>query len=166
MITVGIADLNIAKAPERLVTYALGSCVGICLYDSDRRIAGLAHIMLPWSKEAAAAGGAKNGSSGVAAEYRFADTGITELIRLMCAAGARKHALTAKIAGGAKMFSFNSSVFNIGERNVEAVRRVLAAYEIPIIAEDTGKDYGRTIFFSAEDGSLEIRAASKPVLKI
>lgn len=162
MITVGIADLNVAKGSEKLATYALGSCVGICLYDADKKIAGLVHIMLPWSKEEAAVNGKGTGNN----ICRFADTGITELIRQMCAAGARKSRLTAKIAGGAKMFSFNSSVFNIGERNVEAVKKVLAAYKIPIVAEETGKDFGRTVFFSAEDGSVEIRAASKPIIKI
>lgn len=70
-INVGISDLNIAFAPDVLATYALGSCVGICLYDQDRQLAGLAHIMLPWSKEASNPGDNP---------FRYADTGITELV--------------------------------------------------------------------------------------
>ncbi|MCM1327877.1 MAG: chemotaxis protein CheD [Ruminococcus sp.] len=154
MVTVGIADLNVVKSPDSLITYALGSCVGICLYDSDRKIAGLAHIMLPLSTEAG--GGADN-------KRRYADTGIAELVQMMSQAGAVQSRLTAKIAGGAQMFKGNSSaMFNIGERNVAAVKKVLASYRIRIIAEETGADFGRTVVFHGDDGKMEIRAAMKP----
>ena len=73
-VTVGIADLNVVKAPDSLITYALGSCVGICLYDPEKKIAGMAHIMLPLSKEAV---------QGVDNKRRYADTGIMELIQDM-----------------------------------------------------------------------------------
>ncbi|MCH5193190.1 MAG: chemotaxis protein CheD [Oscillospiraceae bacterium] len=152
-ITVGIADLNVAKVPDSLVTYALGSCVGVCLYDNSKKIAGMVHIMLPLSTEAA--NGADN-------KRRYADTGIKELIELMIKNGASKTSLTAKIAGGAQMFKVASATFNIGERNVAAVKKVLAANGIRIVAEDTGLDYGRTQYFYAENGAMEIRAASKP----
>ena len=158
MINIGIADLNTTKCPGVLATYALGSCIGICLYDAELKIAGLAHIMLPWSKDAGA--GADNNMR------RYADTGITELIQKMCAMGAKKYRLTAKIAGGAQMFNTNSTVFNIGERNVEAVKKVLATYNIPIVAEETGSNYGRTVFFYSEDGIMEVRAATKPTKRL
>lgn len=153
MVTVGIADLNVVKAPDKLVTYALGSCVGVCLYDKDKKVAGLVHIMLPLSTETTN-GGADN-------KRRYADTGIKELVELMVKNGASKFGMTAKIAGGAQMFKVASSTFNIGERNVAAVKKVLASYNIRIIAEDTGLDYGRTQFFHADTGIMEIRAASK-----
>ena len=152
IITVGIADLNVAKAPDTLVTYALGSCVGICLYDADKKIAGLAHIMLPLSKEAV---------QGVDNKRRYADTGIMELIQTMNLQGASTSRLTAKIAGGAQMFSANSSVFNIGERNVEAVKKILSSYRIRIVAEETGLNFGRTVFFHGDTGVMEVRAATK-----
>lgn len=152
-VTVGIADLNVVKSPDTLVTYALGSCVGICLYDPDKKIAGLAHIMLPLSTEAA---------QGVNNKRRYADTGIAELIQKMTALGANKARLTAKIAGGAQMFSVNSTVFNIGERNVAAVKQVLASYRIRIIAEETGANFGRTQYFHGDTGVMEIRAATRP----
>ncbi|MCD7730525.1 MAG: chemotaxis protein CheD [Oscillospiraceae bacterium] len=155
MITVGIADLNVGKDGDVLATYALGSCVGICLYDSSTKIAGLAHIMLPLSKDAA---GGKNTPEN---RRRYADTGITELIQTMSLSGATASRLTAKIAGGAQMFSTNSSVFNIGERNVAAVKKVLAAYKVNIIAEETGLNFGRTVFFHADTGIMEVRAATK-----
>ncbi|MDE7301963.1 MAG: chemotaxis protein CheD [Oscillospiraceae bacterium] len=152
-VTVGIADLNVVRAPDVLVTYALGSCVGICLYDAEKKIAGLAHIMLPQSKEAA---------QGIDNKRRYADTGIAELIQKMTMMGANKARLTAKIAGGAQMFNANSAVFNIGERNVEAVKQVLASYRIRIIAEETGANFGRTQYFHGDTGIMEIRAATRP----
>lgn len=152
LVTVGIADLNVVKAPDSLVTYALGSCVGICLYDAEKKLAGLAHIMLPLSKEAV---------QGVNNKRRYADTGIMELIQTMNLQGSQTGRLTAKIAGGAQMFNANSAVFNIGERNVEAVKKVLAAYRIRIIAEETGLNFGRTVFFHGDTGIMEVRAATQ-----
>ncbi len=153
-ITVGISDLNIAQAPDVLVTYALGSCVGICLYDANIKLAGLAHIMLPSVSQA---------PSSAHQPFKFADTAIELLIRKMEAAGGRRVLLKAKIAGGAQMFSglSNSSIANIGQRNTQAVKMELMRQRIPIIAEDTGKDYGRTLFLTADDGMMRIKSASK-----
>ncbi|MEG0752299.1 MAG: chemotaxis protein CheD [Angelakisella sp.] len=153
-ITVGISDLNVVKAPDILVTYALGSCVGICLYDANSRIAGLSHIMLPDSKQIV---------GGAAQSKKFADTGIVELLRDMEAMGAKRVFIKAKIAGGAQMFAAmsNSAIANIGSRNVVAVKAVLAGLRIPIVAEDTGKDYGRTLYFHAEDGTMQIKSGTK-----
>lgn len=159
VVTVGIADLNVVKEPDVLATYALGSCVGICLYDAEKKIAGLAHIMLPLSREAA-------GNNGIDNRRRYADTGITELIQSMSLMGASPARLTAKIAGGAQMFSTTSSVFNIGERNVAAVKKILAAYKIRIIAEEIGENYGRTVFFHADTGIMEVRAATRTTLMV
>ena len=153
-ITVGISDLNVVKAPDILVTYALGSCIGICLYDASTKTAGLSHIMLP---SAAAAPNVAN------QPMKFADTAIELLIRKMEATGAHRALLKAKIAGGAQMFSglSNSSIANIGLRNAQAVKMELMRQRIPISAEDTGKNYGRTLFFSADDGMMTIKSATK-----
>ncbi|MEG1754484.1 MAG: chemotaxis protein CheD, partial [Christensenella sp.] len=116
-ITVGIADINIAKNEDILVTYALGSCVGICLYDSQIKLAGLAHIMLPSSLQLV---------NVTNQPYKFADTGIKELLKMMKVNGANPMRLRAKIAGGAQMFAAltNSSLANIGGRNTEAVKQM------------------------------------------
>ncbi len=152
IVTVGIADLKTVKAPDTLATYALGSCVGVCLYDKEKKIAGLAHIMLPWSSEAV---------QNIENKRRYADTGIAELIDLMVSQGASAAGMTAKIAGGAKMFSVGSSVFNIGERNIDAVKKVLAGYGIRITAEETGLNFGRTVFFHGDTGIMEVRSAMR-----
>ena len=140
-ITVGISDLNIAKAPDILVTYALGSCVGICLYDPMVKLAGLSHIMLPSS----------NLNNDPKQAYRFADTAIVLLVKKM------------EMAGGAQMFAAitNSSISNIGQRNIAAVKETLAKLRIPIIADDTGKNYGRTLYFNAADGTMRIKSVNR-----
>ena len=149
IVKVGMADLNIVKLPDSLTTLGLGSCVGIGLYDKINKIAGLAHIMLPSSKEI------KNNSS----KPKFADTGIEELVDLMVKSGANRNGLVAKIAGGSQMFNFNSNndILRIGERNVNATKEKLSELKIRIIAEDTGGNFGRTIVLSSQDGSLHIR---------
>lgn len=154
LITVGISDLNIARNGDVLVTYALGSCVGICLYDSIWKVAGLAHIMLPES----------TGFNPTGAQiYKFANLAIPALIEKMERVGAKRICVKAKIAGGAQMFAVNneSSLSNIGQRNVIAVRAALQRLNIPILVEDVGKDYGRTQFLSSADGSMRIRSVNR-----
>ncbi|NLK43010.1 MAG: chemotaxis protein CheD [Tissierellia bacterium] len=148
-IKVGMADLNVTKAPDQLTTLGLGSCVGITLYDGVNKIAGLAHIMLPSSKEI------KNNDN----KAKFADTGIEELIKSMVAIGANKNNLVAKIAGGAQMFNFNSNnhMLKIGERNVVATKEKLKELNIRIVSEDTGGNFGRTIVLDSTNGSLYVR---------
>lgn len=151
-LTIGISDMKICRPPDVLVTYALGSCVGICLLDSLAGIGGLSHIMLPDSTQA---------TSGAATPMRFADTAVPMLISQMVMAGASRSRIKAKIAGGAVMFATASERFNIGERNIAAVKAALRKEGIPIIAEDVGLDYGRTVFFYPETGIMEVRAAAK-----
>ncbi len=156
-INIGISDLNIAKPPNILATYALGSCIGICLHDKARNIGGLVHIMLPNSKEATKASDNPR---------RYADTGIAELIEILRKNGAITSGLTAKIAGGAQMFQTNLETFNIGARNIAAVKQVLAHYRIPIIAEDTGSNYGRTVFFDVASGVMQVKSVSKGIVNL
>ncbi len=155
VIKVGMADLNICVSPDGITTLGLGSCVGIAIRDPITKIGGLAHIMLPDSKTI------RNNSN----IPKFADTGIEELVRRVVAKGANRSRLVAKIAGGAQMFSFqggNSEAVRVGERNVEASKKKLAELKIPILAEDTGKNYGRTVIFYPETGDFVIRAVGKP----
>ncbi len=156
-VTIGISDLNVVKSPDVLVTYALGSCVGICLLDKSSGIGGMAHIMLPSSKES------RNASENL---RRYADTGIAELVNMMTRKGANISNMTAKIAGGAQMFQTQMKSFNIGERNVESVKNVLKKYGIKIIAEDTGSNYGRTVFFYAQNGIMQVKSVTKGTIEL
>ncbi|NLZ82637.1 MAG: chemotaxis protein CheD [Clostridiales bacterium] len=153
MIKVGMADLNVCVAPNAITTLGLGSCVGIILYDQRNKIAGLAHVMLPDSTKIS------NNEN----KAKFADTGIDELINRMKEIGANPRGLVAKIAGGAQMFAFskNNDMMRIGDRNVEATKAKLNELSIPILAEDTGFNYGRTIEFHPETGELHIKSVGK-----
>lgn len=157
MIKVGMADMKFCKAPDALTTLGLGSCIGACIYDPVAKIAGMVHYMLPDSTRI-------KSNQNVA---KFGDTGIGELIRQMEEAGARKSRMVAKIAGGAKMFAVAAGVnlpgLNVGENNIEAARINFQANGIKIIAEDVGLNYGRTIEFMAEDGSLIIKSVGKDI---
>ena len=149
-IKVGMADLNVCVSPDRITTLGLGSCVGIALRDPVTKIGGLAHIMLPDSTTI------RNNSN----IPKFADTGIEELVKQVTRKGANRSRLVAKIAGGAQMFGFNSNseMVRVGERNVQATKKKLAELRIPILAEDTGKNFGRTVIFYPETGDFVIRA--------
>lgn len=155
MIKVGMADLNVCKSADILTTLGLGSCIGIVLYDPVSKVSGLAHIMLPDSTKI------KNNSN----KAKFADTAIDQVIKDMVKLGANKNRLVAKLAGGAQMFAFNSSndLMRIGERNTIASRNKLRQLGIKVLAEDTGKNYGRTIEFYSETGDLLIKTIGKEV---
>lgn len=153
IIKVGMADLKTCVSPNGVTTLGLGSCVGIALRDPVTKIGGLAHVMLPDSTVI------RNSSQNIA---KFADTGITELVHQMEKLGARKNRIVAKIAGGAAMFVTNRpDAVQVGQRNVEATEMKLHELNIPIIAKDTGKNYGRTVTFFPETGEFHIRAVGK-----
>ena len=149
---VGIADMKMAQKGERLITYALGSCIGICLYDPQIKLAAMVHIMLPINMEA----GRKN-------TFKYADTGIRETLNQMVAKGAVKGRITAKIAGGARMFEVNGGTLgSIGQRNSESVHQVLRRENIRLLWEDVGGKVARTMEFDSATGNGIIRSYGVP----
>jgi chemotaxis protein CheD len=159
LIKVGMADLNIASGGALLKTTGLGSCVGVTLYDPQLKLAGMAHIMLPLSEIA------REGQLNVA---KYADTAIPELIRRLREKGADINRLVAKMAGGAQMFAFavGGDSMRIGPRNVESAKLVLDSFSIPLAAEDTGANYGRTVELDSGTGILMIRSVQLGVKEI
>ncbi len=153
-----MADLKLCKAPDAITTLGLGSCVGIAIRDPITKVGGLAHIMLPDSTQ----------FSGTVNIPKYADTGAKELVRLIVANGGNRTRLVAKIAGGAQMFAFQSKneMTAVGQRNVEAVKKILAEMKIPILASDTGLNFGRTVEFYPETGDYIIKAVGKGVKTI
>ncbi len=156
---VGISDFKTGKAPLTLVTYALGSCVGICLYDPVVRVGGLSHIMLPDSMMFA-----QNGIN----RMKFADTAIPDMLEALCKMGADRRRITAKIAGGAQMFKVQEDrpLGMIGARNSRSVKAVLSELRIPVKTEDTGADYGRTLYFELATGNVRVQSLNKKVLQL
>ena len=151
-ITIGIADMKMAKDTGMLITYALGSCIGICLYDQRIKLASLIHIMLPLNMEP----GRKN-------TMKYADTGIRETLKMMEAKGASRARITAKIAGGAKMFEVSGgSLGNIGQRNIESVHLNLRREGIQLLIEDVGGSVARTLLFDPGTGLACVRSYGRP----
>ena len=157
-VKVGIADLNLVLDPGTIMTIGLGSCIGIALYDRVLRVAGLSHIMLPDSTQF------KNANN----PMKFADSAIPILIEKMQQQGRRKQNISAKIAGGASMFNFSdkSIISDIGKRNSEAVKKALKDIGIPIIAEDTGGDKGRTMILEASTGKVTLKIVGKGIIEL
>jgi len=159
VVKVGIAQLDVAIQTQTIRTSGLGSCVGVVIYDESKQIAGLVHVMLPDSALS------RGGQLTVA---KFADTGVPALVEIMKKRGAIPFKLKAKIAGGAQMFKFtsNQDSMRIGPRNVDAVKDQLRKLGIPIIAEDTGGNSGRTIEFNPQTSKLQIRTVNQGVKDI
>lgn len=153
LIKVGMADYKVGQNPASLITYGLGSCIGIAFYDSLTKVGGLAHIMLPDSKQARASDN----------PAKFADTALPLMLADMLKLGAQKSRITAKLAGGAQMFAFANAtdIMRVGERNAEAVRAKLKQMEVRVVAEDTGGNYGRTVELNLLTGAYHIRTIDK-----
>ena len=151
---VRISDYKVASYPDTLITIALGSCVGIAIYDPKTKVGGLSHIMLP-------------DSSLFKPPYKaekFADLAIPQMV-----AEIRKqtntHALVAKIAGGASMFQFSSQGEgeSIGERNIKAVIESLNELKIPLLGQNTGGNIGRTMIVDLDEFKVKVRNANRDI---
>jgi len=150
---VGIGDMKLTRNEGRIITYALGSCIGISFYDPRIRLGALLHIMLP-----------SRFSANDPNVFKYADTGIRETLRKLTAFGLMKQRTVVKIAGGAKMFeiSGNSDFGNIGQRNTASVKKVLQEEGLRIMAEDTGGSYARTMLLNIVTGDVTIRTFGRP----
>lgn len=153
IIRIGMAELNITQSPNVLTTLGLGSCVGIVLYDPVIKVAGMIHAMLPCAEE-------MKDHTNIA---KFADTGTLDAYEKLKKIGASSQRIVAKIAGGAQMFAFNqmNDSLKVGARNIAAAKQILNSLRIPIIAEDTGGNFGRTIEFYTETGILLIKTVGQ-----
>ena len=152
---VGIADMKMARDSGMLVTYALGSCIGICLYDPLKKLGAMVHVMLPLNMEASRR-----------SPLKYADTGIRETLRQMEGQGAMRSRIVAKMAGGARMFDVPGSgnLGNIGQRNIESAHLVLRREGVRLLREDVGGTTARTLLFDTQTGQACVRSYGKPEL--
>ena len=146
---VGIADMKFARQHGLLVTYALGSCIGICLYDPMIKLGALVHIMLPINME-----------RGRTHPFKYADTGVQATLQKMQAFGGQPSRMTAKIAGGARMFEVQGDGFlgSIGQRNIESVKWALQKAGIRLLREEVGGTVARTLLFDVSNGQGCVRS--------
>jgi chemotaxis protein CheD len=140
-------ELGVAEYPRVLVTPALGSCVGVSLWDAFRRRGGLAHVMLPSPSDSRVAGRID----------RFASVALPRLAEAV-AEGSSIRRVVAKIAGGSTMFGVDGGLASIGERNILEVKAQLALLRIPLVAEDTGGAHARTMELYLDTGLVVVRS--------
>ncbi len=150
-VQVGISELVVTEGDDTLKSYGLGSCLAVALYDLETEIGGLAHIMLPDGDDA---------ENSERKPGKYANTAIRELLRQMVERGATYTQVEAKLVGGSDMFEFENFGDGIGERNIEAARRELEKLGVPIVAEDVGGEFGRTVEFCPATGSIDVTTAT------
>ena len=143
---IGIGEYRVGSFP--MMTIGLGSCIGLTLYDDKLKIGAMVHIMLPESAGRTDRPG------------KYADTAIPTILDELIALGGKKRTIIAKMAGGACMFEYFGANLNIGERNIQKVKALLATHQLRLISEDVGGKVGRSVtFFPANGGKVSIRRA-------
>jgi chemotaxis protein CheD len=148
---IGIADMKISTRDEDvLVTYALGSCLGITVYDPVARVGGMIHVMLPLSSV--------NPEKAKSNPWMFVDTGVPELFKACYKAGAKKERMVLRVAGGASIQNNeNSDQFQIGKRNFLMLRKLLWKNNVLIDASDVGDRHSRTMSLDMSNGDVILK---------
>ncbi|MBN2841826.1 MAG: chemotaxis protein CheD [Sedimentisphaerales bacterium] len=145
---VDISDAKVSTSDEDvIITYSLGSCIGVCMYDRKARVGGMLHFQLPDSHN--------NPDKAKANPYMFADTGIKLLIDKLCSVGADLRRLQVKIAGGAQIMN-DARMFQIGKRNYAAIRQIMWKKGIFIEKEDVGGSSARSLVLNMADGKVTV----------
>ncbi len=155
---VGVADMKVSNNPaDAVVTYSLGSCIGLVIYDPVARVGGILHYMLPESaidKEKAAQ-----------KPFMFADTGIPRLFKTAYTMGAKKHRVKIFVAGGAEILDQNG-FFNIGKRNYLALKKMFFKNNVMIDKQDVGGNINRTIRIEIASGDIFLKTSGSQEVKI
>jgi chemotaxis protein CheD len=150
-LVIGISDCQCSNNPEDvLVTYALGSCIAVAIYDPVVKVGGLLHFMLPES--------ALDQKKAAESPAMFADTGIPLLFKSCYQLGAEKKRMKVKVVGGASILN-DASYFRIGQKNITAMRKILWKNNVLIDGEDTGLNCNRTVRLSIADGKCYVKTA-------
>ncbi len=152
-IIVNVSDAKVSsKSDDVIMTYSLGSCIAVCMYDSTSKIGGMLHFQLPESSLDPAKSETK--------PFMFADTGVNRLLNKLLSMGASKNRIKVKIAGGASMDT-GPKGFDIGKRNHLAIRKIMWKYGLMINAEDVGGISPRNMYLDIEDGTVTVRLEGK-----
>ena len=157
-IVVGIADIKVSNNPEdTLITYALGSCIGVIVYDPVVKVGGLLHFMLPESKV--------NPQRAKENPYMFADTGVPLLFKTCYKYGAKKRRMIVKVAGGAEIMD-EARYFNIGKKNYAVLRKIFWRNGVLIRAEDVGGMVNRTVELDIVTGEVRLKITGQGIRKL
>jgi chemotaxis protein CheD len=152
-VVVGVGDLAVSNNPAVVIaTYSLGSCVGVTIYDPVMRVGGLLHLMLPES--------AINPAKAAQQPAMFADTGVPALFRAAYEMRADKHRVVICVAGGAQMMD-QGGVFNIGQRNHDAVATLLNQHGLRVLATEVGGMVSRTVMLNVRTGEVRLKVSGQ-----
>jgi chemotaxis protein CheD len=155
---VSIADMKVTKNPEdSLITYSLGSCIGVMIYDPVAKVGGLLHFMLPDSQI--------DPQKAQKNPWMFADTGIPSLFKEAYKLGATKERLDVKVAGGSQIMD-GAGFFNIGKRNYMTLRKIFWSHGILIRAEDVGGSGNRTVTLDVSSGKVLVKSSASEVKEL
>ncbi|MDF1615172.1 chemotaxis protein CheD [Desulfurivibrio dismutans] len=152
-IVVGISDMKVSNNPEDvLITYSLGSCIGVVIWDPVAKVAGLLHYMLPDSS--------LDKEKAQLKPFMFADTGIPRLFKETYKYGAAKSRLVVKVVGGSQIMD-SSGIFNIGKRNYAVLRKMFWKNHIMVTAEDVGESGNRTVSIEVDTGRTMLKVSGR-----
>jgi len=155
---VGVADVAVSSNPEdTLITYSLGSCIGVVIYDPAAKVAGLLHYMLPESTVDPEKARLK--------PAMFADTGVPLLFKASYQLGAKKQNMIVRIAGGSQILD-DSGVFNIGKRNYMALRKIFWRNNVLVQAEHIGGSVNRTVRIDLKTGTVILKVSGQGELEL
>ncbi len=157
-LVVGVSDMKVSNDPESiLITYSLGSCIGIAVYDSVVRVGGLLHFMLPDST--------LDPSKAQKNPNMFADSGIPNLFKSAYKLGAKKQRMRVVVVGGSQVLD-QKGFFNIGKRNYMAARKMFWKNNVMIDYENVGGSVNRTIKLALKDGTGWLKISGQGVIEI
>ena len=161
VIEIKMGGLEIITNEEDELKTFVGSCVAICLFDLVSHVASMAHVMLPQKSD-----GMQSIEKNDIGKY--ADEALSYMINGMIQKGADPKRMKAKMAGGAAIFAHESetSVFNVGQRNIVYLKQILKENSIPLVSEDTGENFGRWVRFDLHSGTLTVTSNLKKFEKI
>ncbi|WP_416838709.1 chemotaxis protein CheD [Haloferax sp. DFSO52] len=145
---VGVSGYHVTNEGETLVAYGLGACVAIALWDTDSSVGALAHTLLPRQESG-------HGSS----SGKYVDAAIQTMLREMVEAGAGYSTIEARLVGGADIFELKALGKGVGSKNAAVAREELDRLDVPIVAESTGGEHGRTVEFDTSTGRIEVSTA-------
>ncbi len=157
-IVVGVADMALSRSPdELLITYSLGSCIAVVIFDPSAGVGGMLHYMLPESS--------LDPEKAKKNPCMFADTGIARLFKSSYQIGARKENIIVKIVGGAQMLDPNG-LFNIGKRNYLAMRKIFWKNNVALAAEHVGGEVNRTVRLEMDTGRVILKVGTETDIEI
>ncbi len=152
-ITVGVADMRIGqKADDEIVTYSLGSCIGVVLWDPVVKVGAMLHYMLPDSSIDA--------EKAILKPYMFADKAVPRMFKKLYVLGAKKIRLRVYVVGGAHVMD-DSSLFNIGKRNQMILRRMFWKNKVAVTREEVGGTVNRTIRLHVGTGRVFLKTSGE-----